>query len=686
MHSGESPEASSRRQNDEQLDQLAVKTIKVLAIDQVERAQSGHPGLPLGAADFAYILWSRFLRHDPTEPTWANRDRFILSAGHGSALLYALLHLAGYDLPLEQLAQFRQWGSMTPGHPEYRCAPGVESTTGPLGQGFANGVGMAIARDWLAQFFNIGEFKIIDHYIYALVSDGDLMEGISAEAASLAGHLGLSRLIYLYDCNRTTIEGSTDLTFSHEDVKRRFQAYGWRVLEIDGHNHREIERALRAARRETARPVLIIGHTIIGAGSPGKAGTAEVHGAPLGKEEARRTKEALGWQPARTGGADKEFFVPEEVRALFERRKRKLLREARAWKKIFQRYRAAHPEKARLWDQFHSGALPENLADALPKFTTSEPMPTRRASGVVLQKLAEVLPNLIGGSADLAPSTNTLIKSSTSFSRTDRAGRNLHFGVREHAMAGICNGMALYGGIIPYCGTFLVFADYMRPAIRLAAMMRIRVIYVFTHDSIFLGEDGPTHQPIEQLASLRAIPNLTLIRPADAAETTIAWLIALERPGPTALVLTRQSLPIIDRSRYAAAENVRYGGYILSETPGASPQLIIIATGSEVSVALEAAEELRRRGKNLRVVNLASWELFEEQPLAYRESVLPPTVTKRLVIEAASPFGWERYAGAQGKIRGIQRFGASAPQKVLAEKFGFTTDAIVREALTMLGE
>jgi transketolase len=680
MHSDEAKGVSRSKERDERLDRLAVNTIKVLAIDQTERAKSGHPGLPLGAADFAYVLWSRFLRHDPTDPGWANRDRFVLSAGHGSALLYALLHLSGYDLPLEQLEQFRQWGSMTPGHPEYGLAPGVETTTGPLGQGFANAIGMAIAREWLAQFFNTEEFKVIDHHIYALVSDGDLMEGISAEAASLAGHLGLGRLVYLYDCNCTTIEGSTNLTFSSEDVKKRFQAYGWRVLEINGHDHREIERALRTARRETARPVLIIAHTTIGAGSPGKAGCAEVHGAPLGAEEARRTKEALGWT------SDKEFFVPEEVRALFERRKKKLVRQSRAWKKMFERYRAAHPEKARLWDQFHSKNLPENLAQALPRFETREPMATRAASGAVIQKLAELLPNLMGGSADLAPSTNTLIKSSTSFSRSDRAGRNLHFGVREHAMAGISNGMALYGGVIPYCGTFLVFADYMRPAIRLAALMRLRVIYVFTHDSIFLGEDGPTHQPIEQLASLRAIPNLAVIRPADAAETAIAWHIALERAGPTALVLTRQKLPPIERAKYPSAENVRYGGYVLSDAEGGSPELIIVATGSEVWIALEAGEELRRRGKKVRVVDLACWELFEEQAEEYRESVLPSAVKKRLAIEAASPFGWERYVGLEGKILGINRFGASAPYKVLAEKFGFTVEAVVREALKILEE
>ncbi|HIP87105.1 MAG TPA: transketolase [Anaerolineales bacterium] len=662
------------------LDELCINTIRTLAMDAVQKANSGHPGMPMGMADVAYVLWTRFLKHNPADPKWPDRDRFVLSAGHGSMLLYALLHLTGYDLPLEELKNFRQWGSRTPGHPEYGHTPGVETTTGPLGQGFANGVGMAIAERFLAATFNRPGFPIFDHYTYAIVSDGDLMEGISHEAASLAGHLGLGKLIYLYDDNDISIEGSTDITFT-EDVAARFRAYGWHVQAVDGYDLAAIEAAIRAAWAETDRPSLIVCRTHIGYGSPNKQDDPSVHGAPLGEEEVRLTKEALGWPP------DAHFLVPSEALAVF-RRALEEGREAQArWEAMFERYAREYPKEAALLRRLWAGGLPEGWEEAIPTFSPADgPLATRKASGAVLNALADALPTLIGGSADLAPSNATLLKGFEDFQRGTPAGRNLRFGVREHAMGAILNGMALHGGLIPYGGTFLVFSDYMRPAVRLAAMMEIGVVYVWTHDSVWIGEDGPTHQPVEHLAALRAVPNLVLIRPCDANETAIAWKVALKRrDGPTVLILTRQSLPILDRSGMGGPENLERGAYVLRDAPEGRPDIILIGTGSEVHLALAAQEALAERGIRARVVSMPSWELFDAQPPEYRAQVLPPDVPARLAVEAAVPMGWERYVGPQGAVMGLDRFGASAPYKVLMEKFGFTPKAVVERALRLLG-
>jgi len=627
-------------------------------------------------AEAAYVLWSRFLKHNPANPCWPDRDRFILSAGHGSMLLYSLLHLSGYDLPMSQLKSFRQWGSITPGHPEYGLTPGVETTTGPLGQGFANGVGMAIAERFLAQLFNRNGYSIVDHYTYGIVSDGDLMEGISHEAASIAGHLGLSKIIYLYDDNGITIEGSTTLTFT-EDVTKRFEAYGWLVLEVDGHDLQAVAEALRSAQRELRRPTLIRCHTHMAKGSPNKQDTAAAHGEPLGEEEVRLTKRKMGWplEPA--------FLVPQEVYDYFEERRAAWAGEEAQWQKLFSQYATAHPALADLWTQVMAGQLPGGWTEHLPTFEADDWIATRSASGKVLNAIAPHLPTLLGGSADLAPSTKTYLTGYGSISKSDFGGRNLHFGVREHAMGGILNGLALHGGIIPYGGTFLVFSDYVRPAIRMAAMMHLPVIYVFTHESIFVGEDGPTHQPVEQLAALRAIPGLVVIRPADANETAVAWRVALERRGPVALSLTRQKLPVLDRSNLADAEGLARGAYILTGSDE-RPDLIILASGSEVPLALGAASELGKKGIKARVVSFPSWELFEEQPQSYKEEVLPTSVPLRLGVEAAVAQGWERYLGPQGQMISIERFGASAPYKVLTEKFGFTISNIVSEAEVML--
>jgi len=660
-------------------DQLCINTIRTLAMDAVQKANSGHPGLPMGAAAMAYVLWTRFLRHHPTNPSWPNRDRFILSAGHGCMLLYSLLHLTGYDLPLDELKRFRQWGSRTPGHSEYGLTPGVETTTGPLGQGFGNGVGMAIAERFLANHFNRPGYRIVDHYVYAIVSDGDLMEGISSEAASLAGHLGLGKLIYLYDDNRITIDGSTSLAFT-ENVGQRFEAYGWHVQRVDGNDLKEVEAALSAAQAATERPSLIIARTHIAYGSPNKQDTAEAHGAPLGEEEVKLTKRALGWplEPA--------FYIPDEALAHF----REALQRGRAWEAQWQAqfdaYAAAHPELAAEWRTVMNGRLPEGWADKIPTFTPGGgSMATREASGKVLNAIAPHLPTLIGGSADLTPSNNTYLKGYGDFQRDNVGARNLHFGVREHAMGSILNGMALHGGVIPYGGTFLIFSDYMRPAIRLAALSHIHVIYVFTHDSIGLGEDGPTHEPIEHLASLRAMPNLTVIRPADANETAVAWRVALEhRGGPVALALTRQKLPVLDRTTLASADLLRRGAYVLTDAGNGQPDIILIATGSEVQLALEARQRLAARGIGARVVSMPSWELFEQQPDSYRDEVLPPSVTARLAIEAASPHGWHRYVGTMGAVIGMTRYGASAPYHVLMEQFGFTADNVTSRALALL--
>lgn len=660
-------------------DELCINTIRFLAVDAVQKANSGHPGTPLGAAAMAYVLWERFLKHNPADPSWIDRDRFILSCGHASALVYSLLYLTGYDMPLAELKQFRQWGSRTPGHPEYELAPGVNVTTGPLGQGFAKGVGMAIAERWLAAHYNEPGHEIINHYTYALCSDGDLMEGVSSEAASLAGHLKLGKLIYLYDDNDVSIEGSTDITFT-EDVAQRFRGHGWNVIgPIDGLKIDEVDRALRQARAENNRPHLIIVKTVIGYGSPHKAGTASAHGEPLGEEEVRLTKERLGWQ------YQEPFYVPQEVLAHFRKAMERGKHYQEEWQSRFEAYRRAFLGKARQLEADLSGNLLEGWDSELAGLFQGEtkPMATREASGRVMNAIAKRVHNFMGGSADLAPSTRTILKDKGDFQANSYGGYNLHFGVREHAMGGIATGLAVHGGIIPYIGTFLIFSDYMRPPIRLAAMMKARVIYVFTHDSVGLGEDGPTHQPIEQLMGLRMIPNLVVIRPADATETVEAWKIALQRRGgPTALMLSRQNLPILDREKLAPASGVQKGGYVLWEeiTP---PDVILIGTGSEVHIALEAGKLLFEKRIAARVVSLPSWELFDAQPIGYRNSVLLPGV-KRISIEAGIPIGWERYVGHDGIAIGLTRFGASAPWQVIYEKLGLTPSRIVDEAIRLL--
>jgi transketolase len=659
------------------IDELCINTIRFLAVDAVQKANSGHPGMPMGDAAMAYVLWDRFLKHNPKNPQWFNRDRFVLSAGHGSMLLYSLLYLTGYPLSLKEIKNFRQWGSKTPGHPEYDPEIGVETTTGPLGQGFGMGVGMAMAERFLREYFNRPGFPVIDYYVYAICSDGDIMEGISSEAASIAGHFRLGKLIYLYSDNRITIEGSTDLSFS-EDVARRFKAYGWHVQKVNGYNLKEIADAIRQAKKEKEKPSLIIARTHIAFGSPNKQDTAESHGAPLGEEEVRLTKLAAGW-PLKP-----KFYVPK--RALQHMRKAvKRGREAeKKWRQMLRRYSRKYPELYKKFIEFTEGRLPEGWDRELPVFTPSDgAVATRSASGKVLNILSDRIHNLIGGSADLAPSNNTYLKKYPDFGLQKR-GRNIHFGVREHAMAAALNGMALVGGIIPYGGTFLVFSDYMRPSIRLAAMMHQHVIYIFTHDSIGLGEDGPTHQPIEHLASLRAIPNFTEIRPADANETREAWKIALSRKGgPVALILTRQKVPVIDRQRYASEEGIHKGAYIIADSPGI-PDIIILASGSEVHLALDAYERLLKEGIRPRVVNMASFRIFEEQPEEYRAEVLPPEVERRIAVEASATLCWYKYVGLKGRIIGIDRFGASAPYKVIFEKFGFTSENIVNTVKELL--
>jgi transketolase len=656
------------------LDQLCVNTIRALAMDGVQNANSGHPGMPMGMADVAYVLWTEFLKHNPANPTWPNHDRFVLSAGHGSMLLYSLLHLTGYDLPLEQLKQFRQWGSQTPGHPEYGDTPGVETTTGPLGQGFAMGVGMALAERMLAAEFNRPGFEVVDHYTYAIVSDGDLMEGISHEAASVAGHLGLGKLIYLYDDNHITIEGDTSLTFS-EDVRARFESYGWHVLAVDGHDRDAVADAIRRAQAEAERPSLIICHTHIAYGSPNKQDSEKSHGAPLGVDEVRLTKEAMGWPP------DAHFLVPEQALAHFRTALDRGADGQGAWEAMCDRYEEEYPDLAAEWTRRMAGELPVGWEEGLPRFAVEEgPVATRVAGGKVLEALAPALPELVGGSADLHPSTKTYLNAYPAVRRGEYTGRNLHFGVREHAMAAILNGMALHGGYRPYGSTFLVFSDYMRPSIRLAAMMRQPVIYVFTHDTVFVGEDGPTHQPVEQLASLRIIPGLTVLRPADANETAGAWRVIVEnRDGPIALLLSRQKLPILQN---ADVEGVARGAYVIADAQ--DPQVILMASGSEVSLVLEAQKLLAQAGIEARVVSMPSWELFEAQPQSYQDQVLPPQVTARVSVEVAVPFGWERYVGANGKIIALNRFGASAPYKVLAEKLGFTAEVVAAQAKALL--
>src|SRR5215218_7571921 len=659
-----------------ELDQLCINTIRTLSLDAVQKANSGHPGLPLGAAPMAYVLWTRFLRHNPRNPKWENRDRFLLSAGHGSMLIYALLHLTGYDLPLDELKNFRQWGSKTPGHPEYGLTPGVEITTGPLGQGFANGVGMAMGAAHLSAKFNRDGFPLIDHYVYSIVSDGDLMEGVASEAASLAGHLKLGKLIYLYDDNHVTIEGFTDLAFS-ETVAARFAAYGWHTSTVeDGNDLEAIESAIRAAQAVTDRPSLISLKTVIGYGMPTQ-GTRKAHSDAPGEEAVRETKRHLGWPE------DKQFYIPDEALTHYREAIARGEQLEADWRAMVERYTEAHQAEGKSWRTTMSGDLPESWEDHLPKFEDAKPVATRVASGEVINALAPVLPMLIGGSADLGVSNNTDIKESHSFEAGEYDGRILHFGVREHAMGSTLTGISLNGGLIPYGGTFMTFSDYMRPAIRLAALSEVQVIYVFTHDSIGLGEDGPTHQPIEHLAALRAIPHLFVIRPADPAEVSEAWRIAiLRRSAPTALALTRQKVPVIDRNRFAKADGLRRGAYVLADAE--NPRLILIATGSEVSLALEARQKLEGEGVPARVVSMPCWELFEEQPQEYRDEILPRSVGARLAIEAGVRQGWDRYVGPDGDVICLDRFGGSAPGEVALRELGFNVENVLDRARVLL--
>ena len=663
----------------ESIDELCINTIRFLTVDAVEKAQSGHPGAPMGAAPMAYVLWDRFLKHTPSDPKWVNRDRFVLSAGHASMLLYALLYLTGYDLSLDDIKQFRQWGSRTPGHPEYGLVPGVETTTGTLGQGFANGVGMAIAERWLAEHYNRPGHDIINHYVYTIASDGDIQEGISSEAASLAGMLRLGKLIYLYDDNGITIEGKTSLSFA-ENVSQRFQSYGWHVIgPINGMDTSTVDHAIRSAQAETSRPSLIICHTIIGYGSPNKAGMAAVHGEPLGEEEAHLAKANLGWEH------EEPFTVPQEALAHMRRARERGRQWQQEWEAKLEAYRKVHSQEARQMEEDLRGDLPQGWdCDINELFKEhGKPIATRATSGEVMNAIARRVHSFTGGSADLAPSTKTTLKDHF-YGLKEYCDHNLHFGVREHAMGAIANGMVLHGGVIPYTATFLIFYDYMRPAVRLAALMKLRVIFIFTHDSVGLGEDGPTHQPIEQLMGLRAVPNLTTIRPADATETAEAWKVAMEnRRGPTVLIFSRQKLPVLNRSALAPASGLRRGGYILWQA-SPTPNVIIIGTGSEVHIALKAGRLLQEKDIAAQVVSLPSWELFDAQPQEYREKVLPTDIRTRISIEAASPVGWEHYVGLDGVAMGVSRFGASAPGKVIYEKLGLTAEHIVAETLQLL--
>ncbi len=661
----------------EDIDILCINTIRSLTIDAIEKAKSGHPGAAMGIAPVAYALWTRFLRHNPSNPSWPGRDRFILSAGHASMLLYSLLYLTGYSVTLEDIKNFRQLGSPTPGHPEYGRTPGIEMTTGPLGQGIASAVGMALARKILGARFNRPGFDLTEYYIFVICSDGDLMEGVSSEACSLAGHLGLDHFVCLYDDNKITIEGCTDLCFS-EDVEARFRSYGWEVFRApDANDINNVANLIEKAMQVEGMPSLLIVSSKLACGSPNLEGSEKAHGAPLGPEEARLTKANLGFDP------DNEFFVPEAVL----NHMRKAVEKGRVfeakWQEKFEEYAKKFPDDAREWNRVMKGVLPAGWKKNLPSFAPESSIATRSASGKVLQALAKVIPELIGGSADLGPSNNTLLPGYESIRKGHYSGRNLHFGVREHGMAAMVNGMARHGGLIPYCGTFLVFSDYMRPSMRLAAMMGLHIVYVFTHDSLGVGEDGPTHQPVEQISSLRAVPGLTVIRPADANEVVVAWELALERKSPTALILTRQNVPVLDRKDLADATNLRRGGYVLYESKN-SPKIIIIATGSEVSLALEAVKKLEKGGVWARLVNMGSWEIFEEQEKEYKESVLPPAIRHRLVVEAGVSHGWGKYLGLDGKSLCVERFGLSAPGTEVMREFGFTVDNLVSLATQLV--
>ncbi len=666
--------------HDAQLDRRCIDTIRFLAVDAVEKAKSGHPGTPLGAAPMMYTLWDRFLKYNPRDPDWPDRDRFILSAGHASMMLYALLYLTGYDVSLEDIQQFRQWDSNTPGHPESERTPGVEVTTGPLGQGFGNAVGMCIAEQKLACAFNQPGHAIVDHYTYVFASDGDMEEGVTSEASSLAGTLRLGKLIVFYDDNNVSIEGDTAIAF-RENVGARYEAYGWRVFgPVDGNDLPAIEAVIREAREERERPSFIICKTVIGYGSP-EQGTGQVHGEPLGPDNTKATKAQLGWplEPA--------FLVPDDVLAHMRQAVERGQQAQRDWEQRWDAYGKAFPDLAARFKEQWQGRLADGWDDGLAELFPpgTKPIATRSAAGKVMNLLAQRVPALMGGAGDLAPSTKTLIDDGGDFAPGSFGGRNMHFGVREHAMGTIANGMARHGGLIPYTATFLIFSDYMRPPMRLAALMGARVIFVFTHDSISLGQDGPTHQPVEQLMGLRAIPNMLLIRPADATETAQAWRAALRHDdGPVALAFTRQNLPVIDRTKYASADGVLRGGYVLWESSRKQLDLLLLATGSELHITLQAGEQLAGEGLNVRVVSLPSWRLFDEQPADYRESVLPVTVRNRIAVEAGAALGWEHYVGLDGAIIGLHRFGASAPGEVVLEHLGFTVAHIVDVARGML--
>lgn len=670
---------STGSENQTNIDQLCINTIRTLSMDAIQKANSGHPGAPMGLAPAAYVLWTRIMKHNPKNPDWLNRDRFVLSGGHASMLLYSVLHLTGYDVSLDDIKQFRQWDSKTPGHPEYGHTPGVETTTGPLGQGVANAVGMAMAERHLATRFNQDGQDIVDHFTYVMCGDGDMMEGIASESASFAGHLGLGKLICIYDDNKISIEGKTDITFT-ENVAQRFQAYNWHVLSVlDGNDIYAIENAIKAAQAETEKPSLIMVKTHIAYGSPNKQDSADAHGAPLGEDEIRLTKDFYGFPK------DEAFYVPQEALDSFRTCIAKGEADEAAWQTIFKAYTNTHPELANSWIDAFTGHLPLNWDESIPTFTPEDgPIATRAVSGKVLNAIAEKLPTLMGGSADLAPSNKTYLNGSPEFQNNSYVGRNVRFGVREHAMGAIMSGMFLHNGIRPFGGTFLVFADYMRPAIRVASIMKLPVIYVFTHDSVAVGEDGPTHQPVEQLLSLRAIPGLTVIRPADANETAEAWKKAVQTTdGPVALILSRQKLPVMGPD--VPVKKMSNGAYIVSDTKG-KPDIIIIATGAEVHVALEAKEELLQKGVTARIVNMPSWELFEKTTTSYQNSILPADDTPRLAIEAGVSMGWERYTGLNGRIIGIDRFGASAPGGTVLKNLGFTPENIVQNVLALLNK
>jgi transketolase len=663
------------------IEKLSINTIRTLAIDAVQKANSGHPGMPLGMAPIAYTLYYKTMKHNPVNPRWINRDRFVLSAGHGSMLLYSILHLTGYKVSLDDLKNFRQWNSITPGHPELGHTAGVETTTGPLGQGFANAVGMAIARDYLAALFNKDDIKIIDHVIFGICSDGDLMEGVSHEAASLAGHLKLSKLVFFYDDNNITIDGKTDISYS-DDVARRFEAYGWQVLTIlDVNDSDQVDRVIKLCRSTCDKPTLIITKTHIGFGSPNKQDKSSSHGAPLGEEEVKLTKRNLGMHEGKT------FYVSDEVYSHFKGIAECGQEAEEMWNKTLDEYKNKYPKDYALFESVMNYQFDKEWLNHLPKFDDlSEKIATRVASGKVLNAAAIDIPGLIGGSADLNESNMTHIKSSKSFSAEDRKGKNIHFGIREHAMGSILNGMAIYGGLVPFGATFLIFSDYMRPAIRLAALMKQKVIYVFTHDSIGLGEDGPTHQPIEQIASLRAIPNLVVIRPADANETVEAWKYAINhKGGPVALILTRQKLSILDQNKYGSAKGLENGAYIVKDSKQ-KPDLLLIASGSEVSLALKAAEQLETEEKNVRVISFPSWEIFEQQSDEYKKQIFPAEIKARVSVEMGIGMGWQKYTGDSGEPMSIETFGASAPDSILYEKYGFTVDNVVATAKRVLSK